>query len=83
MLFKYGSGTGTDFPRLRQQARKLRVWPSQRADAFLRVYDAIAALVKSRWQDRGAPPDEHAQGLASDIKEFIEAKQNEEKKAWA
>jgi len=50
--------------------------------SFLKVYDAIASVVKSGAKTR-ARKDEHAQVWHPDIKDSSRAKPDEEKKAWA
>ena len=51
--------------------------------SFLKVYDQVANVVKIRRQDPSRRQDEHAADWHGDIEEFIDAKQKEEKKAWA
>jgi ribonucleoside-diphosphate reductase alpha chain len=51
--------------------------------SFLRVYDAIASVVKSGGKTRRAAKMNTLKVWHPDIKEFIEAKPTEEKKAWA
>ena len=55
MLFKYGSGTGTDLSTLRSSREKLTGGgrPSGPV-SFMRVYDAIASVVKSGGKTRRA-----------------------------
>jgi ribonucleoside-diphosphate reductase alpha chain len=83
MLFKYGSGTGTDLSTLRSSCEKLSGGglPSGPM-SFLKVYDAIAGVVKSGGKTRRAAKMNTLKVWHPDIKEFIEAKINEEKKAW-
>ncbi|MCF7837173.1 MAG: vitamin B12-dependent ribonucleotide reductase [Candidatus Marinimicrobia bacterium] len=84
MLFKYGSGTGTDLTPLRSQRERLSGGgvPSGPL-SFLRVYDAIAGVVKSGGKTRRAAKMNTLKCRHPDIKEFIQAKQEEERKAWA
>ena len=56
MLFKYGSGTGTDLSSLRSTREKLSGGGKPSGPlSFLKVYDQIANVVKSG-EKRGAPP---------------------------
>jgi ribonucleoside-diphosphate reductase alpha chain len=84
MLFKYGSGTGTDLSTLRSRREKLSGGGRPSGPlSFLKVYDAIASVVKSGGKTRRAAKMNTLKVRHPDIKEFIEAKPNEEKKAWA
>ncbi len=84
MLFKFGSGTGTDLSTLRSQREKMSGGGRPSGPlSFLRVYDAIASVVKSGGKTRRAAKMNTLKVWHPDIKEFIEAKPNEEKKAWA
>jgi ribonucleoside-diphosphate reductase alpha chain len=84
MLFKYGSGTGTDLSTLRSSREKLSGGGRPSGPmSFLKVYDAIASVVKSGGKTRRAAKMNTLKVWHPDIKEFIEAKLNEEKKAWA
>jgi ribonucleoside-diphosphate reductase alpha chain len=84
MLFKYGSGTGTDLSTLRSRREKLSGGGRPSGPlSFLRVYDAIASVVKSGGKTRRAAKMNTLKVWHPDIKEFIDAKPNEEKKAWA
>ncbi len=84
MLFKYGSGTGTDLSTLRSKREKLSGGGRPSGPmSFLKVYDAIASVVKSGGKTRRAAKMNTLKVWHPDIKEFIEAKTNEEKKAWA
>ncbi|NQU77023.1 MAG: vitamin B12-dependent ribonucleotide reductase, partial [Planctomycetes bacterium] len=51
--------------------------------SFMRVYDQVAAVVKSGGKTRRAAKMQSLRCDHPDIKEFIEAKTIEEKKAWA
>jgi ribonucleoside-diphosphate reductase alpha chain len=84
MLFKYGSGTGTDLSSLRSSREKLSGGGRPSGPlSFLKVYDAIASVVKSGGKTRRAAKMNTLKVWHPDIKDFIEAKQNEERKAWA
>jgi len=84
MLFKYGSGTGSDLSSLRSTREKLSGggMPSGPL-SFLRVYDQVANVVKSGGKTRRAAKMNTLKDWHPDIEEFIEAKTLEEKKAWA
>ena len=84
MLFKFGSGTGTDLSTLRS-CREVMSGGGRPSGplSFLRVYDSIASVVKSGGKTRRAAKMNTLKDWHPDIKEFIEAKPNEEKKAWA
>jgi len=84
MLFKYGSGTGTDLSTLRSSREKLSGGGRPSGPmSFLKVYDAIASVIKSGGKTRRAAKMNTLKVWHPDIKEFIEAKIKEEKKAWA
>jgi len=84
MLFKYGSGTGTDLSTLRSRHEKLSGGGRPSGPlSFLKVYDAIASVVKSGGKTRRAAKMNTLKAWHPDIKEFIECKLKEEKKAWA
>jgi ribonucleoside-diphosphate reductase alpha chain len=84
MLFKYGSGTGTDLSTLRSSREKLSGGGRPSGPlSFLRVYDSIASVVKSGGKTRRAAKMNTLKVWHPDIKDFIEAKMKEEKKAWA
>src|SRR6202047_2526107 len=84
MLFKYGSGTGTDLTSLRSTREKLSGGGKPSGPlSFLRVYDQVANVVKSGGKTRRAAKMNTLKDWHPDIEEFIEAKAKEEKKAWA
>ncbi|MFO1023273.1 MAG: vitamin B12-dependent ribonucleotide reductase [Planctomycetales bacterium] len=82
MLFKFGSGTGTDLSSIRSAKEKLSGGgiPSGPL-SFMRVYDQIAAVVKSGGKTRRAAKMQSLKDWHPDIMEFIQAKTKEEKKA--
>ncbi len=84
MLFKFGSGSGTDLSTLRSTREKLSGGgvPSGPL-SFLRVYDSIASVIKSGGKTRRAAKMNTLKCWHPDIKEFIQAKAQEERKAWA
>src|SRR5207247_7269208 len=84
MLFKYGSGTGSDLATLRSTREKLSGGGKPSGPlSFLKVYDQVANVVKSGGKTRRAAKMNTLKDWHPDIEEFIEAKTKEEKKAWA
>jgi ribonucleoside-diphosphate reductase alpha chain len=84
MLFKYGSGTGTDLTPIRSSKEKLSGGGKPSGPmSFLKVYDQVANVVKSGGKTRRAAKMNTIRDWHGDIEEFIEAKMKEEKKAWA
>jgi ribonucleoside-diphosphate reductase alpha chain len=84
MLFKYGSGTGTDLSPIRSAKEKLSGGGRPSGPmSFLKVYDQVANVVKSGGKTRRAAKMNTLRDWHGDIEEFIDAKQKEEKKAWA
>ena len=84
MLFKFGSGTGTDLSTLRSSREKLSGGGKPSGPvSFMRVYDAIASVVKSGGKTRRAAKMQTLKCWHPDILEFIECKTNEEQKAQA
>ena len=82
MLFKFGSGTGTDLSTLRSQREKLAGGGKPSGPlSFMRVYDQVAAVVKSGGKTRRAAKMQSLKVTHPDIMEFIECKAKEEKKA--
>ncbi len=82
MLFKFGSGTGTDLSTLRSHREKLSGGGKPSGPlSFMRVYDQIAAVVKSGGKTRRAAKMQSLKVWHPDIMEFIECKYKEEKKA--
>ncbi len=84
MLFKYGSGTGTDLSTLRSSKEKLSGGGKPSGPvSFMRVYDSIASVIKSGGKTRRAAKMQTLKCWHPDILEFIECKANEERKAQA
>lgn len=84
MLFKYGSGTGTDLTPIRSSKEKLSGGGRPSGPlSFLRIYDQVANVVKSGGKTRRAAKMNTLRDWHGDIEEFIEAKAKEERKAWA
>ncbi len=84
MLFKFGSGSGTDLSSIRSTKEKLSGGGKPSGPlSFLAVYDSVAGVVKSGGKTRRAAKMNTLKDWHPDIEEFIEAKKIEERKAWA
>jgi len=84
MLFKHGSGTGTDLSTIRSSREKLSGGGTPSGPlSFMRVFDQIAGVIKSGGKTRRAAKMQSLHISHPDIKEFITCKTEEEKKAWA
>ena len=82
MLFKFGSGTGTDLSTIRSSREKLSGGGTPSGPlSFMRVYDQIAAVVKSGGKTRRAAKMQSLKDWHPDVMDFIQAKAKEEKKA--
>jgi len=83
-LFKQGSGTGTNRSPLRSTRERLTGGGKPSGPvSFMKGYDAYAGIIKSGGKTRRAAKMEILNVDHPDVMEFIEAKQKEEKKAWA
>ena len=84
MLFKYGSGTGTNLSTIRSSKEILSGGGTPSGPlSFLRIYDQVANVVKSGGKTRRAAKMNILNHWHGDFEEFVTAKQVEEKKAWA
>jgi len=84
LLFKFGSGSGTNFTNLRSKTEHLaRGGQSSGVLAFLRVLDRGAGAIKSGGTTRRAAKMVCLDIDHPEIQEFIVWKMNEEKKAQA
>jgi ribonucleoside-diphosphate reductase alpha chain len=84
MLFKFGSGTGTDLTPLRSKREKLSGGGRPSGPlSFLKVYDQVAGIVKSGGKTRRAAKMNTIRDWHGDIEDFIDCKSLEEKKAGA
>jgi len=83
-LFKWGSGTGSNFSDLRSSKEKLSGGgvPSGPV-TFMKAFDAWAGVIKSGGKTRRAAKMQILNVTHPDILEFIACKSKEEKKAWA
>lgn len=84
LLFKYGSGTGTNFSTLRSSKEALSTGGTASGPvSFMKGYDAFAGIIKSGGKTRRAAKMVILNVDHPDIMEFIEAKIKEEEKAKA
>ncbi|MDX9754447.1 MAG: vitamin B12-dependent ribonucleotide reductase [bacterium] len=84
MLFKYGSGTGTNFSAIRSSKEKLHGGGTASGPvSFMKGYDAFAGVIKSGGKTRRAAKMVILNIDHPDIMKFIRSKSAEEKKAWA
>ena len=84
MLFKFGSGTGSNLSPIRS-ARELLAGGGTASGpvSFMKGYDAFAGVIKSGGKTRRAAKMVILNADHPDIVEFINCKVQEEKKAWA
>lgn len=83
-IFKYGSGTGTNFSSLRALGEKLSGGGSSSGlMSFLKIYDRAAGAIKSGGTTRRAAKMVILNADHPDIEEFIEWKAKEEEKVAA
>jgi ribonucleoside-diphosphate reductase alpha chain len=84
MLFKYGSGTGSNLSPLRSSKEHLSTGGKASGPvSFMKGFDAFAGVIKSGGRTRRAAKMVILNVDHPDIEEFIWSKANEEKKAWA
>src|SRR6058998_927963 len=84
MLFKYGSGTGTNLSPLRSSRELLAGGGTASGPvSFMKGYDAFAGVIKSGGKTRRAAKMVILNADHPDIVEFINCKVEEEEKAWA
>lgn len=84
MLFKYGSGTGTNLSPIRSSKEELSGGGTASGPvSFMKGFDAFAGVIKSGGKTRRAAKMVILNVDHPDIREFIHCKANEEKKAWA
>ena len=83
MLFKYGSGTGTNLSPIRSSRELLQGGGTASGPvSFMRGFDAFAGVIKSGGKTRRAAKMVILNVEHPDIEEFIWCKAKEEKKAW-
>jgi ribonucleoside-diphosphate reductase alpha chain len=84
MLFKYGSGTGSNLSGIRSSKEPLAGGGTASGPvSFMRGYDAFAGVIKSGGKTRRAAKMVILNADHPDIEEFISCKADEERKAWA
>src|SRR6266545_2999056 len=84
MLFKYGSGTGSNLSSLRSSAELLNGGGTASGPvSFMRGFDAFAGAIKSGGKTRRAAKMVILNADHPDVIDFIACKATEEKKAWA
>ncbi len=84
MLFKWGSGTGTNFSSLRGSMEPLSGGGIASGPvSFMRGFDAFAGVIKSGGKTRRAAKMVILNVDHPDVEEFIGCKAKEERKAWA
>ena len=83
MLFKWGSGSGTNFSALRSSKERLSSGGTASGPvSFMKGYDAFAGVIKSGGKTRRAAKMVILNVDHPDIEEYIHCKAEEEKKAW-
>ncbi len=84
MLFKYGSGTGSNLSSIRSSQELLAGGGTASGPvSFMKGFDAFAGVIKSGGKTRRAAKMVILNAGHPDIVEFINCKVEEEKKAWA
>src|SRR6266699_3437981 len=84
MLFKFGSGTGTNLSVLRSSKEQLSGGGTASGPvSFMKGYDSFAGSIKSGGTTRRAAKMVILNADHPDVLDFIRAKAEEEKKAWA
>ncbi len=84
MLFKYGSGTGTNLSPLRSSNEQLGGGGTASGPvSFMKGFDAFAGVIKSGGTTRRAAKMVILNADHPDVYEFVTCKVNEERKAWA
>jgi len=84
MLFKFGSGTGSNLSEIRSSRELLAGGGTASGPvSFMKGYDAFAGVIKSGGKTRRAAKMVILNADHPDILEFINCKVEEERKAWA
>jgi ribonucleoside-diphosphate reductase alpha chain len=84
MLFKFGSGTGTNLSPIRSSKELLAGGGTASGPvSFMKGYDAFAGVIKSGGKTRRAAKMVILDADHPDVLEFINCKVEEERKAWA
>ncbi|MGK2858309.1 MAG: vitamin B12-dependent ribonucleotide reductase [Thermoanaerobaculia bacterium] len=83
MLFKYGSGTGSNLSSIRSSKENLAGGGTASGPvSFMRGYDSFAGVIKSGGKTRRAAKMVILNADHPDIGDFVKSKSSEEKKAW-
>jgi ribonucleoside-diphosphate reductase alpha chain len=83
MLFKWGSGTGSNLSPIRSSKETLSGGGTASGPvSFMKGFDAFAGVIKSGGKTRRAAKMVILNVDHPDVVEFINSKANEEKKAW-
>jgi ribonucleoside-diphosphate reductase alpha chain len=84
MLFKYGSGAGSNLSKIRSSKERLSGGGEASGPvSFMRGFDAFAGVIKSGGKTRRAAKMVILDADHPDVGEFVCCKADEEKKAWA
>src|SRR5437016_1465901 len=84
MLFKWGSGTGSNLSPIRSSKEQLSGGGIASGPvSFMKGFDAFAGVIKSGGKTRRAAKMVILNANHPDVEEFINCKVEEEKKAWA
>ncbi len=84
MLFKFGSGAGSNLSTIRSSREKMAGGGTASGPvSFMKGYDAFAGVVKSGGKTRRAAKMVILDAGHPDVLEFIDSKAHEEQKAWA
>ncbi len=84
MLFKYGSGTGTNLSTIRSSTESLAGGGTASGPvSFMKGFDAFAGVIKSGGTTRRAAKMVILNADHPDIEDFVTCKVSEERKAWA
>ena len=84
MLFKFGSGTGSNLSSIRSSQEVLAGGGTASGPvSFMKGYDAFAGVIKSGGKTRRAAKMVVLNAEHPDIEAFINCKVEEERKAWA
>jgi ribonucleoside-diphosphate reductase alpha chain len=83
MLFKYGSGAGSNLSKIRSSKERLSGGGEASGPvSFMRGFDAFAGVIKSGGKTRRAAKMVILDADHPDVEEFVTCKADEEKKAW-
>ena len=83
LLFKWGSGTGTNFSSLRSSREHIGGGGTASGPvSFMKGFDAFAGVIKSGGRTRRAAKMVILNAEHPDIVDYIKCKAEEEKKAW-